>query len=49
MKVGDLVRVSYDGTMGVIVRIEDGAWPWIYLHTGECFKWDKLEVVNASR
>tara|TARA_B100000287_G_scaffold94716_1_gene86847 strand:+ start:161 stop:301 length:141 start_codon:yes stop_codon:yes gene_type:complete len=45
MKVGDLVRVSYDGTMGVIVRIEDDAWPWIYLHTGECFKWEMLEVI----
>ena len=52
MKVGDLVRVVYDGTVGLIVRIEDGARPWIYLHTGESFKWrkwDKLEVVSERR
>ena len=49
MQVGDLVRVVYDGTLGLIVRIEDGARPWIYLHTGECFKANKLEVINESR
>ena len=49
MQVGDLVKVIYDGTVGLIVRIEDGARPWIYLHTGESFKWDKLEVINESR
>ena len=49
MNVGDLVRVVYDGTVAIVVRIEDGARPWIHLHTGESFKWDKLEVVNASR
>ena len=49
MNVGDLVRVVRDGTVGLVVLIEDGARPWIYLHTGECFKWDKLEVVNESR
>tara|TARA_B100000212_G_scaffold127665_1_gene95767 strand:- start:296 stop:445 length:150 start_codon:yes stop_codon:yes gene_type:complete len=49
MKVGDLVKVIYDGTVGLIVHIEDGARPWIHLHTGESFKWDKLEVINESR
>ena len=46
MKVGDLVKVIYDGTVGLIVRIEDGG-PWIYLHTGESLKWDKLEVISC--
>ena len=49
VKVGDLVKVIYDGTVGLIVRIEDGARPWIYLHTGESFKANKLEVINESR
>ena len=49
MQVGDLVRIKYDGTVAIAVRIEDGARPWIYLHTGESFKWDKLELINASR
>ena len=49
MKVGDLVKVIYDGTLGLIVRIEDGARPWIYLHTGEAFKANKLEGINAPR
>ena len=53
MKIGDLVRVVYDGTVGLIVRIDDeclfGTAVWIYLHTGESFKWDKLEVINESR
>ena len=53
MKVGDLVRVVYDGTVGLIVRIDDeclfGAAVWIYLHTGESFRSEKLELVNASR
>ena len=33
----EVVRVVYDGTLGLIVNIEDGACPWIYLHTGESF------------
>ena len=49
MKVGDLVRVKYDGTVALVTHIEDGARPWIYLHTGESFKWDKLELVNEGR
>ena len=57
MKVGDLVRVKYDGTVGLVQRVdgvtdENGVFqfgPWIYLHTGESFKSDKLELVNESR
>ena len=49
MKVGDLVKVIYDGTTGLVVRVIDGDHPWIYLHTGESFRSDKLEVINASR
>ena len=52
MNVGDLVRVIRDGTLGLVVHIEDGACPWIYVHTGESFlwrKWDKLEVINERR
>ena len=50
MQVGDLVKVIYDGTMGLVVRVEGGPWskPWVWLHTGEAFKSDKLEVINAS-
>jgi hypothetical protein len=49
VQVGDLVKVIYDGTMGLVVRVIDGDNPWIYLHTGESFRSDKLEVINASR
>ena len=57
MKVGDLVRVKYDGTVGLVQRVDGGTdengvfqfGPWIYLHTGESFKSDKLELVNESR
>ena len=49
MQVGDLVKVIYDGTTGIVVRVIGGDHPWIYLHTGESFRSDKLEVINASR
>ena len=49
MQVGDLVKVIYDGTVAIVVHIEDGARPWIHLHTAQSFKWDKLEVINASQ
>jgi len=50
MEVGDLVKVIYDGTLGLIVRIEEAAdATWVHLHTGESFKIDNLEVVNGSR
>ena len=59
MKVGDLVKVIYDGSVGLVVGIEQGAKSteesdfgvsaWVYLHTGESFRADKLEVLNESR
>ena len=50
MKVGDLVKVIYDGTLGLVVRIEEAAdATWIHLHTGEDFKIGKLEVISESR
>ena len=56
MKVGDLVRVKYDGTTGIIARKEvmrndrvRCASIWIHLHTGESFKPEYLEVINESR
>jgi len=49
MQVGDLVKVIYDGSTGLIVSIEDAPWrPWIYLHTGESFKANKLEVISTA-
>ena len=50
MKVGDLVRVMYDGTVGVVARVEPGVseTPWIWLHNGESFRSDYLELVNES-
>ena len=47
MKVGDLVRVKYDGTVGLIVCVTDH--PWIHLHTGVSYKAHKLEAINESR
>jgi len=50
MKVGDLVRIKYDGTVALVARVLFGNHhPWIYLHTGESFRGDKLEVINESR
>ena len=50
MKVGDLVRVVYDNTTGLVVKIEEAAdATWVYLHTGEDFKIVKLEVISESR
>ena len=59
MQVGDLVKVIHDGTTGLVVRVEDDTltpggycpWttPWVWLHTGEVFRSDKLEVINESR
>ena len=53
MNIGDLVRVKYDGTTGLIVKVEE-VWKvsppilWIHLHTGEAFKPEYLEVISAS-
>jgi len=59
MNVGDLVRVKYDGTVGIVARVEhpeymvkavDDEWrAWVTLHTGEEFRAHKLEVINESR
>ena len=51
MKVGDLVRVKYDGSVGIIASVEqaNGFKPWVRLHTGEEFRSDKLEVISDSR
>ena len=53
MEVGDLVKVIYEGSLGLVVRIDDECLfsqdTWVYLHTGESFKADKLEIVNGSR
>ena len=53
MKVGDLVRVKYDGTTGLIVKVEtqrnNRPCLWIHLHSGESFKPEYLEVINESR
>ena len=55
MKVGDLVNVIYDSTMGIVAKItplfdgQDRDFVWITLHTGEEFRACKLEVINASR
>ena len=55
MQVGDLVKVIHDGTTGLVVRVERVTagcpWttPWVWLHTGEVFRSDKLEVINESR
>jgi len=54
VQVGDLVRVKYDGTTGLIVEVETQRKVsppilWIHLQTGEAFKPEYLEVINASR
>ena len=58
MNIGDLVRVKYDGTTGLIVKVEvtrreSSVLPsdpciWIHLHSGESFKPEYLEVISAS-
>ena len=56
MKVGDLVRVIYDGSVGLVTHAVPDPIPevaranqWIWLHTGESFKADKVEVISESR
>ena len=50
MKVGDLVKVRHDDTVGLVTKIEVTSYDvWVWLHTGENFKQNKLEVINASR
>ena len=50
MQVGDLVKVRYDDTVGLVTKIERTSYDvWVWLHTGESFRQDRLEVVSASR
>ena len=45
MKVGDLVRVKYDRTVGLVVRVSGSRSQWISLHTGVSYKAHKLETL----
>ena len=50
MQVGDLVKVRYDDTVGLVTKIEVTSYDvWVWLHTGENFQQNKLELINASR
>jgi len=51
MKVGDLVRIKYDGVVALVVRIKGhDVRPWVWLLDQPVpFRTDKLEVINASR
>jgi hypothetical protein len=55
MKIGDLVKVIYESTTGIVAKITplfDGADPpdvRITLHTGNEFPAHKLEVINENR
>ena len=53
MKVGDLVKVVYDGTVGLVAEIDYPPFSpgevWVYLYTGESFRADRLEVISESR
>ena len=47
MKVGDLVKIIYDGTLTIVTEVTAN---WIYVYDEEwAFKADKLELVNESR
>jgi len=47
MKVGDLVKIIYDGTLTIVTEVTA---EWIYLHGEDwAFKADKLEVLSESR
>ena len=53
MKVGDLVRIKYDGTIGLVVKVETHRKSrpclWIHLHSGEALKPEYLEVISTRR
>ena len=59
MKVGDLVRIKYDGTLALVTRIEfvDNYYKsitkpveWVFLSGQDMpFRSHTLEVVNESR
>jgi hypothetical protein len=55
VKVGDLVRIKYDGKVGIVTGVKvqslgHGRAVWVRLHNERMtFSVDKLEVINASR
>ena len=51
MKVGDLVKIKYDGVVALITKVEtpDGN-VWVHLLGQPVpFRTNRLEVINASR
>ena len=57
MKVGDLVRIKYDGKVSIVTGVKVQSlgghtkpMTWVRLHNERMtFNGDKLEVINASR
>ena len=57
MKVGDLVRIKYDGKVSIVTGVNVQSlgghtkpMTWVRLHDERMtFNADKLEVINASR
>ena len=57
MKVGDLVRIKYDGKVGIVTGVKVQSlgghtkpMTWVNLHNEwMTFNVDKLEVINESR
>ena len=55
MKIGDLVRIKYDGKVSIVTGVKvqslgHGRAVWVRLHDERMtFNADKLEVINASR
>ena len=57
MKVGDLVRIKYDGKVSIVTKMKTQTLgghtkprTWVNLHNEwMTFSVDKLEVINASR
>jgi len=57
VKVGDLVKIKYDGKVRLVTEVETVQFgsdehinTWIHLHNERMlFKAEKLEVINESR
>ncbi len=57
MKVGDLVRIKYDGKVSIVTGVKMQSlgghtkpMTWVRLHDERMtFNADKLEVINANR
>ena len=57
MKVGDLVRIKYDGKVSIVTEVKMQSvgghtkpMAWVRLHNEwMTFSVEKLEVINASR